>query len=122
MARLGRTKDAEGLADPNASPQKKQSAVRDVAAASVLAALEIYDSMEAAALVVTKAGGDATSGYVTHKCAPLPGDRCRLPRESGRQAMDHIAVWGGGLEADCSVPASMPQMCDNGVRKPVRLS
>lgn len=71
--RLGRSQTSEQLADPNASPQKKQSAIRDVAAASVLAALEVYDSMEAAALVVTKASGDATSGYVSHKYAKKKG-------------------------------------------------
>ena len=67
LCRLGRTNYSERLADPNANPQQKQSAIREIASASVLAALEVYDSMEAAALLVTKASGDATSGYVTHK-------------------------------------------------------
>lgn len=51
-------------------PQQRQSAIRDVAAASVLAALEVYESMEAAALTVTKASGDATSGFIQHKWVP----------------------------------------------------
>lgn len=77
IRRLGRSQTSEQLADPNASPQKKQSAIRDVAAASVLAALEVYDSMEAAALVVTKASGDATSGYVSHKYGQQAGQAAR---------------------------------------------
>ena len=75
--RLGRTQYSEQLGDPNANPQQKRSAIKDVAAASVLAALEVYESMEAAALVVTKAGGDATSGFVSHRCALLRSAQSR---------------------------------------------
>lgn len=65
--RLGRTKVKEDLGNPNASPQKKRSAMRDVAAASVLAALEVYEGMENAALSVTKASGDASTNFISHK-------------------------------------------------------
>ncbi|KAK9811128.1 hypothetical protein WJX73_005009 [Symbiochloris irregularis] len=78
---LGRTKYSEDLGNPNASPQKKRSAIRDVAAASVLAALEVYEGMETAALSVTKASGDASHNFVSHRW----GD------EAG-QATKHVAA------------------------------
>lgn len=50
-------------------PATRPSAAREVAAASVVAAVGIYDSMEQAARLVLSSGGQATSEYIGHKYA-----------------------------------------------------
>ena len=65
LCRFGRTSDAEALA--STEQKKKRGAAKNVAASSVLAALEIYDSMESAALLVLKSSGDASSGFIGHR-------------------------------------------------------
>lgn len=45
--------------------------VQEIAAASLVAAVEIYGSMEEAARLVLASSGQATSELIGHKCAPL---------------------------------------------------
>lgn len=44
---------------------------RTIAAASVIAAVDLYESMEAATRRVLGSTGSATARLVSHKCAPL---------------------------------------------------
>lgn len=60
---LGPTKYGEELNDPN----KRPNAAKEVAAAALLAATGVYDSMEQASRVVLNAGGKASSDFIGHK-------------------------------------------------------
>ena len=45
----------------------RTSAAKEIAAASVVAAAEIYESMYAGAMTVMKSGGSTTADFVGHK-------------------------------------------------------
>lgn len=60
---LGPKHTGEHLQDPN----KRPNAAKEVAAAAVLAATGVYDSMEQASRLVFKSSGQATSDFVGHK-------------------------------------------------------
>lgn len=60
---LGPSHYGEQLQDPKARP----NAAKEIAAAAVVAASGIYDSMEQASRLVLKSGGQATSEFVGHK-------------------------------------------------------
>ena len=49
------------------SKSTRRSAARDIAAASVVAAAGIYDSMNVAANTVLHTGGETTSSFIGHK-------------------------------------------------------
>lgn len=69
VKRLGpNNKYGQQLNDPDTRP----GASREVAAAAVVAAVGIFDSMEQAARVVLNSGGTATSEFIGHKCANFP--------------------------------------------------
>lgn len=68
ICRFGRTKEAQDITSPDQA--KKRNAVKNLAAQSVLATMEVYDSLEAAAMLVLKSTGDASTGYVGHRCLP----------------------------------------------------
>lgn len=60
---LGPSKTGEDLNDPN----KRPSAIKEIAAAAILASTGIYDSMEEASRTVLTAGGQASSSFIGHK-------------------------------------------------------
>ena len=62
---LGPKHTGEKLQDPNARP----NAAKEIAAAAVLAATGVYDSMEQASRLVLKSSSQATGEFVGHKCA-----------------------------------------------------
>ena len=51
------------------SKSTRRNAAKDIAAASVVAAAGIYDSMNTAASTVFFAGGESTSKFIGHRCA-----------------------------------------------------
>ena len=51
------------------SDAARVQASREIAAASVVAASEIYESMEQAVKLVFKTTGSASANFVGHKCA-----------------------------------------------------
>lgn len=58
------------------SKSTRRTAARDIAAASVVAAAGIYDSMNVAANTVLQSGGQTTSSFIGHKyvlCLQLCG-------------------------------------------------
>ena len=55
-----------------AGGQSRREAAQEIAAASLVAAVEIYVSMEEAARVVLASSGQAGSELVAHACVPLP--------------------------------------------------
>lgn len=60
---LGPKHTGEQLQDPN----KRPNAAKEVAAAAVLAATGVYDSMEQASRIVFNSSGQAASDFVGHK-------------------------------------------------------
>lgn len=48
-------------------PNSRSKAAKEIAAASVLAATGIYDSMTQASQLVFQSSGEAASGYVGHR-------------------------------------------------------
>lgn len=52
----------------NAGGQSRADAAQEIAAASLVAAVEIYASMEEAARIVVKSSGQATADLVGHRC------------------------------------------------------
>lgn len=50
------------------SKSTRRNAAKDIAAASVVAAAGIYDSMNTAASTVFFAGGETTSKFIGHRC------------------------------------------------------
>jgi spartin len=70
VKRMGPTRYGEQLADP----ASRTNAAREVAAAAVVAAVGVYDSMEQAARIVLTSGGDATSQFIGHKYGAAAGD------------------------------------------------
>ncbi len=56
----------------NAGGQSRADAAQEIAAASLVAAVEIYASMEEAARTVVKSSGQATADLVGHRCGMKP--------------------------------------------------
>lgn len=57
----------------NAGGQSRADAAQEIAAASLVAAVEIYASMEEAARTVVKSSGQATADLVGHRCGAKQG-------------------------------------------------
>lgn len=84
VARMGNSNYGQQL---QGSKSTRRSAARDIAAASVVAAAGIYDSMNVAANTVLHTGGEATSGFIGHKYGPDMGEAA--------SDLSHAAVEGG---------------------------
>ena len=59
---------------PGEPSATRMSAAREIASASVLAAVDIYAAMAEAAETVVQTGSTAASQLVSHKCASLGTD------------------------------------------------
>ncbi|KAL0047690.1 hypothetical protein WJX82_009562 [Trebouxia sp. C0006] len=69
------------------SKSTRTNAAREIAAASVVAAAGIYDSMNVAANTVLQSGGQTTSSFIGHKYGPDIGEAA--------SDLSHAAVEGG---------------------------
>ena len=72
------------------SKSTRKNAAREIAAASVVAAAGIYDSMNVAANTVLQSGGQTTSSFIGHKYAPCLQHCGRLFAGSLFFIMDYV--------------------------------